>query len=51
MIVAVHRTEQLRNAISGARLEIMAGTGHVALIERPQEFADICFEFLVRQIV
>jgi pimeloyl-ACP methyl ester carboxylesterase len=51
MIVAVHRAEQLRNAISGARLEIMTGTGHVALIERPQEFADICFEFLVRQIV
>lgn len=46
MIVAIHRAEAIHAAIAGSRLVVMEGTGHVALIERPREFADICFGFL-----
>ncbi len=46
MIVATHRAEEIQGAIAGARLVVMAGTGHVALIERPDEFAGICLDFL-----
>ena len=48
MIVATHRAEEIHQAITGARLEILRGTGHVALIERPREFAELCFDFLRR---
>ncbi len=46
MIVAPHRAEEIHGAIAGARLEVLEGTGHVALIERPQAFARLCFDFL-----
>lgn len=46
MIVPVHHAEEIHRQISGSQLEILEGTGHVALIERPEEFARLCFEFL-----
>ena len=39
---------EIHGRIGGAELVIIEGTGHVALIERPDEFAAICLDFLRR---
>jgi pimeloyl-ACP methyl ester carboxylesterase len=36
----------LVSAISGARLEMVEGSGHALIVERPREFANICLVFL-----
>ena len=41
----VHARE-MQARIAGSRLVVMEGTGHVALIERPDAFGDICLAFL-----
>jgi pimeloyl-ACP methyl ester carboxylesterase len=46
IIVAPHRSEEIHRQIAGSRYVLMRGGGHVALIERPVEFAAICLEFL-----
>jgi len=46
LIVAPHHAEEIHSRIEGSRKVILEGTGHVALIERPGEFARICLEFL-----
>lgn len=46
MIVPPHLAQEIHGQITGSRLEILKGTGHVALIERPDEFAQLCFDFL-----
>ncbi len=47
-IVAVHRVEEIHQRIAGSELKILEGSGHVALIETPDLFADLCAEFLER---
>ncbi len=46
LIVEPHHAEEIHSRIKGSRKIIMEGTGHVALIERPEEFARICLDFL-----
>ena len=48
-IVATHRGEELHAQIRHSELKILRGTGHVALIERPDLMAEICAEFLERE--
>lgn len=43
-----HHAEEIRDGIAGAEMVILAGNGHVALIEDPERFADICLSFLRR---
>ena len=45
-IVAVHRAQELQAGIQNSELKILAGSGHVALIETPDLFAKICADFL-----
>ena len=45
-IVAVHRAQELQAGIQNSELQILAGSGHVALIETPDLFAKICADFL-----
>jgi len=48
-IVAIHRVEEIHQRIAGSELRILKGSGHVALIETPDLFAEICAEFLTRR--
>lgn len=50
VIAAPHHSREIAARIKGARLEVLDGTGHVALMDRPEEFAELCLEFLRRQI-
>ncbi len=46
LIVDTHHAREMHARIRGSRLVVMEGTGHVALIERPDDFAHICRDFL-----
>ena len=46
LIVDTHHAKEIHERIEGSKLIVMEGTGHVALIERPDAFARICHEFL-----
>ena len=46
LIVDPHHARGIAEQIPGAKLVIMEGTGHVALVERPEEFTRICLDFL-----
>lgn len=46
VIAAPHHSREIAARIPRARLHEMYGTGHVALMERPDEFLQICLEFL-----
>lgn len=46
MLSAPHHAHEIHERIDGAEIVILQGTGHVALIERPDEFARICLAFL-----
>ena len=48
-IVAIHRARELHANIQNSELKILTGSGHVALIEKPALFAEICADFLGRQ--
>ncbi len=45
-IVAIHRSQELQAGIQNSELKILTGSGHVALIETPDHFAEICADFL-----
>ena len=47
-IVAIHRAQELQTGIQNSELKILKGSGHVALIETPNFFAEICANFLDR---
>ena len=47
-IVAIHRARELQAGIQNSELKILTGSGHVALIENPDFFAEICADFLNR---
>ncbi|MBI2131253.1 MAG: alpha/beta fold hydrolase [Candidatus Tectomicrobia bacterium] len=46
LIMGTHQAGEIHRRIPGSRLVIMEGTGHVALIERPEAFGRICLGFL-----
>lgn len=46
LIVDPHHAREMHARIRGSRLIVLEGTGHVALIERPDAFARICHDFL-----
>jgi 3-oxoadipate enol-lactonase len=46
LIASPHLSAEIHARISGSRLEVMQGTGHVSLMEAPEEFANICLAFL-----
>ena len=46
LLCAPIHAREMQARIAGSRLVVMEGTGHVALIERPDAFADICLAFL-----
>tara|TARA_A100001037_G_scaffold302752_1_gene335121 strand:- start:148 stop:942 length:795 start_codon:yes stop_codon:yes gene_type:complete len=48
LIASPHLSEEIHARISGSELKILEGTGHVALMEAPEMFAEICLEFLNR---
>ena len=50
LIVAPHHAEEIHSRIEGSQKVILEGTGHVALIERPEEFAGICLDFLRKAV-
>jgi pimeloyl-ACP methyl ester carboxylesterase len=49
IIAAPHHAREIAGRIPGARLVELKGTGHVALMERPAEFAELCLGFLREQ--
>ncbi len=46
MIVAPHRSLEIHSQIAGSHYRMLNGTGHVALIEQPDVFAQVCLDFL-----
>ncbi|MFT7473675.1 MAG: 3-oxoadipate enol-lactonase [Verrucomicrobiales bacterium] len=46
VIAAPHHSRAIADQIPGATLVEIPDTGHVALMERPQQFADLCLGFL-----
>lgn len=46
LIAAPHHSREIAARIPGATLIELTGTGHVALMERPDEFAGVCLNFL-----
>lgn len=40
--------ETIANAVAGSRLEVIPGAGHLAFLEKPQPFADVVRDFLLR---
>ncbi len=46
VIAAPHLSQQIHERIAGSQLRVLEGTGHVALMEAPEEFANICLDFL-----
>ena len=46
LIVDPHHAREMSARIEDSRLVVMEGTGHVALIERPDAFARVCRDFL-----
>ncbi len=48
LIASPHLSDEIHAQIAGSELRILRGTGHVALMEDPDLFAEICLEFLNR---
>ncbi len=48
LIASPHLSEEIHAQIPKSELRILKGTGHVALMEAPEMFADVCLEFLNR---
>ncbi len=46
VIAAPHHSREIADRIAGATMVELEDCGHVALMERPVEFADLCLEFL-----
>lgn len=49
LIASPHLSEEIHARIPGSEFRLLRGTGHVALMEDPDGFAEICMEFLRRQ--
>jgi 3-oxoadipate enol-lactonase len=48
LIASPHLSAEIHAQIPGSELKILEGTGHVALMEDPDGFAEVCLEFLRR---
>ena len=48
LIASPHLSAEIHAKIPGSELKILEGTGHVALMEDPDGFAEVCLEFLRR---
>ena len=48
VIAAPHHSREIASHIPGAEFHLFKGAGHVALMERPDEFAEVCLDFLAR---
>lgn len=48
LIASPHLSGQIHAQIPGSELKLLKGTGHVALMEEPEMFANVCLEFLNR---
>ena len=48
LTVPPHHSHEIAQQIPGAELVVLKGTGHVALMETPENFARICLAFLDR---
>ena len=46
VIAPPHLSLMIHNLIHGSELNVMKNTGHVALMEAPEEFSTICLNFL-----
>ncbi|MGI9604697.1 MAG: alpha/beta fold hydrolase [Acidimicrobiales bacterium] len=46
LIAAPHHGREIASLIPGATFHLFEGTGHVALIERPEAFSEVCLDFL-----
>lgn len=46
-ITPVARTEEMKRAIPGARIEIVEGAGHMTPVEQPDAFTNVLREFLI----
>jgi len=40
------RSRAMAAAISGASLEVIEGSGHALVVEKPEEFVRVCLAFL-----
>jgi len=49
VIAAPHHSREIADRIPDAELHVFEGSGHVALIERPEAFTQVCLDFLSRQ--
>ncbi len=45
-IMPLARSHALASAIPGARVEVVEGSGHALVVEKPEEFTEICLRFL-----
>ncbi|HCP00871.1 MAG: hypothetical protein CL573_07745 [Alphaproteobacteria bacterium] len=48
LIASPHLSAEIHAQIPNSELRILEGTGHVALMEDPKGFADVCIDFLNR---
>jgi len=48
LIASPHLSREIHARIPGSELKILKDTGHVALMEAPDLFAEVCLEFLGR---
>ncbi len=48
LIASPHLSAEIHAQIPGSELKILEGTGHVALMEDPEGFAQVCLDFLRR---
>ncbi len=46
LIASPHLSQVIHDRIAGSELRLLEGTGHVALMEAPEAFANVCLEFL-----
>jgi len=49
LIASPHLSEEIHARIAGSEFKLLKGTGHVALMEEPEMFAEVCLEFLNRE--
>lgn len=48
LIASPHLSAEIHAQIPGSEFKLLEGTGHVALMEDPDGFAEVCLEFLQR---
>ncbi len=47
-VMPLERSRALASAVHGARVEVVEGSGHALVVEKPEEFTQICLRFLER---